>query len=254
MRKQLKMVREIKGLASLPPSELASKLNQYQQLQALLTVPTNILVAACDRLILDRHIEVPASELRVSNYFLRQEGICFPSAVSSLGIRPSHPEPFAALCSAILRAYQETDTSNELSWRLGSDPSRGLKVTLTEFVRREGPVEAVSKLVLASHSVSMSICRELQLNLAEILPRTEETIPRMLWKFGFEIPRHDDVLERLHRRIRGFEELLYRIDLGIGESARESYGLRVSTYLFQWRSFSTGSLPTTCGNYRQTIG
>ena len=222
IRNAIKVNPTMKGLASLPPADLASKFDQFQQLQLLLVLPTRILVENCDLLILERHIDVPPSEVRFSRRHGPSKGICFDSELSSLGIRPAHPKPFAALCSAILRAYDETDSSNELAWRLGSDPSRGLQVSLTEFVRREGPTETISRLILASQSVTSVICKELGLKLDEVVPRTDRTIPRMLWKFGFEIPRHDEVLDRLNRRIQRFEEMISQIDLLSGEPARES--------------------------------
>jgi hypothetical protein len=67
----------------------------------------------------------------------------------------------------------------------------------------------------------VEVCRDIQLNIDETIPRTEFTIPRILWKFGFEIARHDDVLSRLNRWLQQFEELLPQIDFAAGETARE---------------------------------
>ncbi len=211
----------IKGLKTLPPHELAPKLDGEQQLQLLLSVPTDIIVTCLDQLILSGQIEIPTSEIRSPQKRTPSKNICFKSEVSSIGIRPAHPEPFAALCSSILRAYRETENTTELGWRLGSDPSRGLEITLTDFIRREGPGEAVSKLILASQPVTTVICRDLHLAISEIIPRTDKTIPRILWKFGFEIARHDEVLARMNRRIQQFEESLAQIDFSSGEIARE---------------------------------
>lgn len=221
IRNTLKRTPKYKAKAGLSPLELASSLNEFEQFQLLLVLPTESLVVACDNNILDGSIDIPPSEVRYPRHRIPRRGTCFSSELSSLGIRPAHTQPFAGLCSTILRAYEQTDSSTELGFRLGSDPSRGLQVSLTEFVRREGPSEAVERLILASHSVTTVVCKQLLLKLEEILPRTKSTIPRILWRFGFEIPRHDEILERLTRRIIQFEEMVSTVDLQQGESARE---------------------------------
>jgi hypothetical protein len=221
IRELMRSIDGLKGLKSLPPNELARKLSGEQQLQLLLTLPTEALVLCIDQLVLTDQITIPKSEVRIPNKSPPSKNMSFTSEISSLGIRSGHHEPFALLCSSILRAYSKTETTNELGWRLQSDPSRGLEVTLTDFIRREGPAEAVSKLVLASQVVTRKVCEDLQLAVGETIPRTETTIPRMLWKFGFEIARFDDTLARLNRWLQQFEDLLSQIDLSEGETARE---------------------------------
>ena len=221
IRECMRSIDSLKGLKSLPPNELAKKLDGEQQLQLLLTLPTEVLVSCMDGLILTDQICIPISEVRIPKKSPPSKNNCFRSELSSLGIRSGHPQPFALLCSSILRAYSETETTNELGWRLQSDPLRGLEVTLTEFIRSEGPKEAVSKLILASQAVTKKVCEDIQLSVEETVPRTEKTIPRMLWKYGFEIPRYDDTLMRLNRWLDPFEDLLSQIDFSEGEKARE---------------------------------
>jgi hypothetical protein len=208
------------GLANLPPAELASKLTETEQLQLLHCVSDETLVTHIDKLILSNAIHIPSSEVRYSHVRMPSRFYSFGSEVSSLGIRPAHSKPFAALCSAILQAYNATD-STELQWRLGSDSSRGVQVTLTEYVRKSGPQQSVRELILTSQPVTEKICQMLCIPISEIASRDESTISRILWKFGFEIPRHDDSLERFKKRLSSFESLLLEVDWSRGEVARE---------------------------------
>jgi len=221
IRETMRLMADLKGLKSLPPFELACKLDSAQQLQLLLTLRTDVIVSCLDKSILSGQISIPISEVRTPKKSNPKKNFCFQSEISSLGVRPGHPEPLAAFCAAVIRAYNKTESTHELRWRLESDPSRGLEVTLTDFIRRQGPAESVSKLVLASQPVTTEVCRELNLDLDETIPRTEKTIPRILWKFGFEIARYDDLLATLNRRLQKFEDLLSQIDLRAGEGARE---------------------------------
>ncbi len=221
IRDTIRSIDSVKGLRSLPPSELTSKLNSEQQLQLLLTIPTESIVSCLDRSVLLGHIAIPPSEIRLPKKGHRAKNVCFASEISSLGIRPGHTEPFAAFASSILRAYVKAEIINELAWRLQSDASRGLDVTLTDFIRRNGPSESVSKLILASPTVTAEVCRDINLSLDETIPQTESTKSRILWKFGFEIARHDDVMSRLNQRLQQLEDLLPQIDFAAGETARE---------------------------------
>jgi hypothetical protein len=221
IRESMRDVAELKGFRSLPPTELARKLDGAQQLQLLLSLPTEVLVSCIDRLILTDQIGIPISEVRSPKKSPPAKNICFISEVSSLGIRSGHSQPFALLCSSILRAYEKTGTINELGWRLQSDPSRGIEVTLTDFIRREGPEEAVAKLILTSRAVTEEVCADLRLSVEETVPRTDKTVPRILWKYGFEIPRFDDTSARLNNWLGQFEDLLSRPDITAGEEGRE---------------------------------
>ncbi len=187
IRDALRQAAGTKGLKSLPPIEIANKLDAEQQLQVLLTVPSAVIVKCLDQLILNEDVQIPVSEVRYSRKKPPTRNFAFPSEISSLGIRPAHPEPFAALCSSILRAYRETGNSNDLIWRLGGDPTRGPEISLTEFIRREGPADTISKVALTIHSVAAAFCRDLQLDIQELLPITDKAVARILWKVGFEI-------------------------------------------------------------------
>jgi hypothetical protein len=222
LRETIKNVASLRGFNALPPHELAKKLDSEQQLQLLLSLPTAQIVACIDTSVLSGQISVPVSELRVPKKSPPHKNTCFSSEISSLGLRVGHAEPFALLCSSILRAYDRTEAKSELAWRLQSDPSRGIEVMLTDFIRHEGPAESVSKLVLASQPVSAEVCRDVQFPLTETFPRTETTVPRILWKFGFEIARYDDSLSRLNRWLQQFEDALSQVDFSDGEKAREN--------------------------------
>ena len=208
------------GLANLSPNELALSLTGVEQLQLLHCVSDSTLVSQIEALVLSQKIQIPSSEVRYSHRKPPSKATSFASEVSSLGIRPAHPKPFAALWSAILQAYLATD-STELQWRLGSDASRGLQVTLTEYVRKSGPQQSVRELILTSQPVTEKICQTLCIPITEIGLRDEATISRILWKFGFEIPRHDDLLDRFKKRLASFESLLLDVDWARGEVTRE---------------------------------
>jgi hypothetical protein len=95
-------------------------------------------------------------------------------------------------------------------------------MALAEYLRTKGPSEALSQLVFTSRPVTESVCQSLELPVAEVKNPTQATISRVLWKFGFDIPRYDEVLERFRLRLERMNEAALSFAPEQGEDAREA--------------------------------
>ncbi len=221
VRECFKSIPVLKSLKSLPPNEKSNKLNEFQQLQLLWVADSDTLVRAIDAIVTNRRINVHESEIRTPVKRPPSRAITFGSELSQFGIRAGHPEPFAHLCNSVLESHSKLEKENDLAWKLGVDPTDGLHSALTEFVRREGPGTAVERLILSSRGVTEIVAEKLGLKIGDMNLQNPTAMSRILWKFGFELPRHDNVLERLKVRIGTFEDLIGEVDGSTGEDARQ---------------------------------
>jgi len=211
-----------KSVSKLPPHDLASSRTEEEQLQLLLLVPNKVLVRCLDAVIAEERISIPLNEVRRSPETPPKRGRDLRSALSSLGIRPDHSRPLTYFCSVILQAYGGLGLTNELKWRLGADVSQIAELTLTDYVRKHGPEVAVENLIFSSKPVTEAICSAVDVVLEELGGRSPLAVSRLLWKFGFEIPRYDELLPRLRNRMEQFNELAVRFDPTRGEDDREA--------------------------------
>jgi hypothetical protein len=211
-----------KGVSKLPPQDLAAAMTPEEQLQLVLLASDRVIIQTLDRLTADARIRIPLSEVRRSGETPPARSRGLKSELSSLGIRPDHPAPLAYFCSAILKAYGDLGLSNDLKWRLGTDVSQNAELSLTDYVRRHGPADAVEHLILASKPVAEAVCASVDFDLQQFGPRSPLMVSRLLWKCGFEIPRYDELLARLSSRVEQFNEVALRFDPTRGEEDREA--------------------------------
>jgi hypothetical protein len=206
------------SLARKSNNEICCNLTDIEVFQILHCISDKTLANHIDRLVLSKKIQIPSSEMRRSILKPPTRGVSFSSEISSIGIRPGILNPFAALCSTIQQAYASTDPT-ELEWRLKIDSNNNQHLSLTEYIRTFGLSLSVKELILTSRPVTNKICE--MLGIPEVGSRDDATINRLLWKLGFEIPRHDDLLDRFDNELTNFEVFLQNVDWSLGEETRK---------------------------------
>ena len=80
-----------------------------------------------------------------------------------------------------------------------------------DYVRREGPAQAVKNLILASNAVTQSVCGRVGLSLKHVLSEEGKAVKRLLWKLGFNPELYDDSIQRMTDRLREFRETIYSL-------------------------------------------
>lgn len=221
IRKVLAAKKSLKPLSSLPSDTLGSRLSTEEQLQVLLLAGDEALGRAIDACVLAKTIRVPLSEIRRPRAVPPSRSFDRKSELSSLGIRMAYENPFVQLVTSIWKAYADSELQNELQWRLGTESPENSQTALCDYVREYGPAAAISNLVLSSRPVSELICNRIGLAVDDVKNKAASCVPRLLWKFGFDIPRFDEFFERFRSRIEKFHEVALASDPSLGENDRE---------------------------------
>jgi hypothetical protein len=212
-----KKKREAEGQAK----EVASRLTPEEQLQLLLVLRDRTLIDMIDRAASERSILIPVGEVRSATQRFRLSDRDAHSQLSQLGIRAVRENPAVRLISCVWDAYEQAGLSTELEWRIRGDSSRSLRDSLTEYVRHEGPGQAVRQLVLASNLITTRVCESISLSLAQVLGSEDKAVDRLLWKVGFNPEQYDDSIARFSNRLREFRETVLCYSPIDGEESRE---------------------------------
>lgn len=201
--------------------DVANRLTQEEQLQLLLMLSDHALIELIDQAAAQRAFRIPVGEIRSSQEAYTLSPRDSRSNLSQLGIRSRSEDAVIRLVSCIWTTYHEASLSSELEWRIRTDSSRELRDALMEYVRREGPAEAVRHLVLASNLITKKICESAPMSLRLVLENEDKAVDRLLWKFGFNPELYEDSLERFRNRIREFRETVLSLPALDTEEARE---------------------------------
>jgi hypothetical protein len=180
------------------------------------------LINIIDECVMSATVRVPPKEVRRS---IERPPSLYPnydagSELSSLGLRSINELPIINLASLIWKAYDECDNLNDLDWRIRNQPTISTTTALVDYIRQNSPSHAVQSLILSSEPVTRRIASDLCLSLEKA--GSELLIPRILWKFGFDLPRYDDKYQRLRKRLDSFKETIINIGGINSEEDREA--------------------------------
>lgn len=191
-------------------------LDDQSVLQVLHGLSDSGLASLIDRCLTTRAIVIPPSEVRESRFALGP----FSSKVSSLGIRFTGSNPLLDMCAVILDAYESTGRSSELEWHLRSQSGQtGMRSALLRYLAESDPLEAVNKLILSVRDIAGFSAAKLGCQFDD--PGNPGLSERILWKFGFNLPRYGQLIADLRRRLEHFNTELLSVAAVEDERARE---------------------------------
>lgn len=207
-----------KARYSKPRSEFINQLSEEEISQLILTCTNDDIIKTIDNLIRSDVIVVPATEIRASKTGVTS--INSRCEVSSLGIRSFSQNPIAKMAELIWDAYDEAELLGELSWRALKSAGTATPGTVLQYLNSKSPYEAVLELVLSSSEVTQYIMSMICLELYGGEPN-EVIADRVLWKFGFSVPRYGKEYPTLLRNLDGFRSVLLGKSTPFDEVARE---------------------------------
>jgi hypothetical protein len=202
------------------PADVAKRLSPEEQFQLLLLESNEQLVSLLDNAVITAAIKVPLTEVRIPRHRVRMSSDA-PSELSSYGVRSVQEAALCYLQATIWQAYSSAGLLNDLQWRLRNESSSPSQTALADFLRIHGPAEALEQLVLTSRPVAEAVCQAVNIPVTEVKNPTPAAVSRILWKFGFDIPRYDEVLERFRTRLDRMNEAALVFTPERGEDARE---------------------------------
>lgn len=216
----LKAVRDSgKQVSSL--DEVAQSLTPEEQHQLLLLLPDTSIIRFLDELIAAQDILIPPSESRTAKSYVPDRHRGTPSRVTSLGIRSRAHPPVIELLGAIWSTYSAKNQLDDLRWRLREHEGSTPRHSTLGYIRSAGPRRAVRDLILPSRAITTAVFEQSGFTM---LPDEDEDqmIDRLLWKFGFNLPRYEDTHQLLRNRIDEFESCVLQLtgDLSEGDKAR----------------------------------
>lgn len=217
------IIERVKGrdFSSGSPSDVASKLDEEEQLQLLCIATDHQLQENIDALIFQRKIRIGLGEIRetkTSSYLVSHFDT--GTEFGFLGVRSTDVNPILKLTTLILSAYTESKSLPDLAWRLHSNPDQNIKSALIEHFGKFDTAKIVTDIIFPSRDVTSFICKEVGLKV----PQGEFGVDfsnQLLWKLGFNPPIFPDYCARFHARIQDFENILLGLEAISGEDDRE---------------------------------
>lgn len=201
------------------PVSMTAALAPEEQHQLLLVLPDRDIVRHIDLMVASKDIKIPPPEVRKTKMYVYRLSRDTGSCLSSLGIRSTSHAPVIELAAAIWSTYESMGLADDLGWRLRSHKGTTPHHSVVDFIRVHGPEQAVKDLVLPSKAVATAVAERL---LLQILPGEEdgETARRVLWKFGFAVPRYEESYQLLRNRLQEFHTFVLQLGPDLNETDR----------------------------------
>lgn len=203
------------------PSVVPSKLSQEEQLQLLLVLNDEDLVALIDEATHLGHIRVSLGEKRDSKFGPPRRVLDTATEFSSWGLRTVNHSPTVNLISNVWQAYEACGLIDELEWRLRASAGDSSFSSLASFVRDHEPEASVRELIFASPQITKKICDQLKIPIKSVAIQSDFAKEYLLWKLGFDPMKFDENIPRMKSRLIEFNELLVTGPAIELESARE---------------------------------
>lgn len=201
------------------PEEAAERLSAEEQHQVLLLLPDQELVACIDELVSEKQIRIPPSELRSPRTYTFGSRSGNSSLLSSLGLRSvGHPPPIG-FAGRLWNAYSVLGLLEDLDWRLRDHGGATLRHRLLDSLRLHGPEATVRELVLPFRTVMTTLSEQTNFRLYHGEDEAS-TVRRLLWKFGYNLPRYEEEYALLRHRISEFKQCALRLPLAPSEADR----------------------------------
>lgn len=200
------------------PQQIVKNLAEEERLQLLWVFHDTVLVSLIDSCISRSVFQVPPTELRASKniYGSTNEHV---SEMSSLGLRCPGNDALVDFFSLVWDAYSVANRTADLDWLLRNVGGLATKNALLAYMCQNNPPAVVRELVLSSEVITKTICERIRCAVDNIAD--PKFVDRMLWKIGFNLPRYDDLIPTLRRRLDAFNQELVAVGTLREERDRE---------------------------------
>lgn len=210
-----KFERRFGKLFAASGAKIASQLSKPQSLQVILLKSDQMITSIVDRLVDDRTIKIPPTEIRrmvVCNPVPSWAGV-YPEC-SDLGVRvvgkSGASNPLARLRRLILEIHKSDEAKAQLRWSLRHIPGSTIGAQLDVLLARESPASLLQSMVISNISMLRGALAHMQ---ADYLPWPSSDVEegrfvqKMLWKLGFDKVGFDSPLTAFWDRLKHFEEV-----------------------------------------------
>ena len=212
-----------KTIATGSPAQVVERLTGEEQHHLLLTLSDLSLIQLLDQAIDNGELIVPANEVRSARFAPPQISFAdSASELSSLGIRSCNCNPFELLATLVLHAYRIENKMNELEWHLRQFNATNIGASIVEFINGRGPMDTVRQMILSSKAITQRMLSILSIPDDGRFVNSESAAEKLLWKLGFDFPRHDEFESRFRNRLEAFRETVLGVGDSFAEDERES--------------------------------
>jgi hypothetical protein len=151
----------------------------------------------------------------------RLSGFDARSALSILGVRSEKRIPILFLSSIVWGQYEKLDQLSELAWRCQKGAGAPKPGITLEYLSTHTAREAVRNLILPSAPITLAIANKLDMELVAE-EADDQTIDRLLWKFGFNPPRYDKKYQRFRWQLQTLREELLKARARLSDDDRDA--------------------------------
>lgn len=205
--------------------QITNALSKAECFQLILLFSSIKILELTEKLIVERKIYIPSTEIRKSNLQKRGGFFNIYYECNRLGFRAvsgtTHLS-FIHLRNLILKLYDEPSLKQQLEWHLRFYNDESLKEKVENYITSEEPKRILKEVVLNS-AYQVSKTFEYLLGYFQ-MPRSieeeEQMIDKILWKLGFNINIYPSILQTFEIRLTKFRKIIEASSI-YGEADKE---------------------------------
>ena len=193
--------------------KIISSLSKAECFQSILLFDSYDLLVATEKLIIERKIFIPSTEVRVSK--IRKTGGFFniKHECNRLGFRAISSDThlsFIHLRNLILKLYSEEGLKQQLEWNLRFYEAASLKEKVEDYINSEEPRKILKEVVLnGAYQVGKTFeFLPGYFKMPNTLEDEEKMIDKILWKLGFNINIYPQILPVFEKRLTKFKKII----------------------------------------------
>lgn len=193
--------------------KIVSDLSKSECFQILLLYPSNELLYYTEKLIDDKLIQIPTTEIRYSK--LSKSGGFFNvrHECNKLGFRSVSSNTQLSLIhlrNLILNIYDEPNLKQQLEWNLRAYKCDSLKEMVEEYINNEEPRKIIRETVLSGLYQIKKTFDILQgfFKMPSTLEEEELIVDKVLWKLGFNINIFPPFMAVFQDRLNKFKKTI----------------------------------------------
>lgn len=196
--------------------QIVSELSKPELLQIGLISSDIYAAATLDRLIDEKVLKMPATEVRrlkvaaTLDSWTGAEPECSAAGLRVIGNGPS-VTPLSRLKRLIIAVHQSEEAKAQLKWFLRHIPGQTIGQQLEVLINREDPKGILCTLIVNNIAVLKSSMLHLQASYLD-LPKNESEearfVEKLLWKLGFQPSAFDSPVSTFRRKLEEFREVV----------------------------------------------
>lgn len=199
--------------------EVASRMQPWEQLQILLSLPDNSLVSLIDEACSRGVLNIPLVEVRRPKMLppkLTVAEIPFLE-LKNRGIRLAGDSPSVKLTRLLVESYTESGELPDLLWKIRCNSLEGHQSKLSEFIHKNGLHDTLEKLASSREAIACYFSEALKIP-STVHQDDTHFISQCLFKLGYDEPVFDELIPTLKSRLAEFRTVLLSVpDVAIEE-------------------------------------